>query len=82
MTAVYTVSKPCGCTLMRTIDRREAVEYARAHSLILDAITCRTEAAERKVLTGDIVLACECNSSTTGCSFVGANQEPTPSRKD
>lgn len=63
MSTVYVVSKPCGCVLRRTLDKAEAVGHARDHGLILDAISCRTEAAERKALVGDIVLSCNCEEA-------------------
>lgn len=66
MTTVYTVTKECGrCVQLRTLDKAAAVAYAREHSIILDAIACRSEEAEQRALSGDVVMGCACEQEAT-----------------
>lgn len=65
MTTVYIVSKPCGCAQLRTFDRQDAVEYAKAHSLILDAIPTRTDESAQMTLNGPVDRECTCDQEAS-----------------
>jgi hypothetical protein len=59
MSVVWIVSEPCGCPVLRTLDKETAVDLAKARGLILDAISARSEDAEQRALGGAVGCQCE-----------------------